>query len=210
MDSAAHEQLARHLARLKRCRLCPRMASTPVTGFASVSRVILVGQAPGSREPAAGRPFAWTAGRTLFNWLASATGLSEENVRRGIYFAAVCRCFPGKTPAGGDRVPDREEAANCRRWLDAEVRILKPALLVPVGKLAIEQFFEPAPLTERIGRMFTLKTGADQVDVIPLPHPSGASPWHRTEPGRTLLTRALEVISNHQAMIGVVEAARLA
>jgi D-alanyl-lipoteichoic acid acyltransferase DltB (MBOAT superfamily) len=65
--------------------------------------VLLVGQAPGVREPVAGKPFAWTAGKTLFRWFEEAVGLTEEAVRKKIYFAAVCRCFPGKAPGGNDR-----------------------------------------------------------------------------------------------------------
>src|ERR1043165_7628745 len=67
-----------------------------------LSKVILVGQAPGVKEPVLGKPFAWTAGRTLFGWFQQFCGMTEEEVSTRIYFAAVCRCFPGKTAAGGD------------------------------------------------------------------------------------------------------------
>src|SRR5438093_643385 len=93
-------RLERHVARLRNCRRCPLMHPPPVSGGAVVSRVLLVGQAPGVREPVAGKPFAWTAGRTLFRWFEEAAGLTEEAVRKKIYFAAVCRCFPGKAPGG--------------------------------------------------------------------------------------------------------------
>ena len=73
-----------------------------VSGGPVVSRIILVGQAPGDKEPKLGRPFAWTAGKRLFRWLEEATGWDEEKSRALIYFAAVCRCFPGKKSAGGD------------------------------------------------------------------------------------------------------------
>ena len=67
-----------------------------------MSKVILVGQAPGVREPVVGKPFAWTAGKTLFRWFEETTGMNEEMVRAKIYFAAVCCCFPGKAPGGSD------------------------------------------------------------------------------------------------------------
>ena len=67
-------------------------------------RVLLVGQAPGDKEPVLGRPFAWTAGKTLRRGFTS-LAWSEDEVRDRVYFAAVCRCFPGKRPEGGDRVP---------------------------------------------------------------------------------------------------------
>jgi len=163
---------------------------------------MLVGQAPGDREPLLGRPFAWTAGRTLFKWFAGALGWDEDEVRDRIYFAAVCRCFPGKLPKGGDRVPDPEEAEACSHWMNREFEILRPALVIPVGKLAIGRFLESAPLAEQVGRSFRVRLAGRMADCIPLPHPSGASPWHRMEPGRTLLARGLGLIAAHPAVTG--------
>lgn len=158
-----------------------------------------VGQAPGTKEPVLGRPFAWTAGKTLFGWFERACGMTEAEFRSSIYMAAVCRCFPGKNAAGGDRVPDGQEIATCSRWLENEIEILKPALIIPIGKLAIEQFIAPDKLTEIIGKKQRVTYRGHRFDLVPLPHPSGASPWHRIEPGRTLLVQALELIVNHPA-----------
>ena len=170
-----------------------------VSGGAVVSRVMSVGQAPGVKEPVLGRPFAWTAGKTLFRWFADACGWSEADFRARIYMAAVARCFPGKATTGGDRVPDENEVATCGRWLAAEIEILQPALVLPIGKLAIAQFVKFEKLTEVIGGQFRVTKFGHTFDVIPLPHPSGASTWHRMEPGKTLLTRALARIAAHEA-----------
>lgn len=170
-----------------------------VSGGAVVSRVMSVGQAPGSKEPVLGRPFAWTAGKTLFRWFEEACGWSEAEFRARVYMAAVCRCFPGKNKTGGDRVPTPDEIARCAVWLDAELALLRPALVLPIGKLAITQFVPEAPMAEVVGRSFTLTRAGVTFDLIPLPHPSGASPWHRMEPGRTLLRRALGRIVRHPA-----------
>ena len=158
-----------------------------------------VGQAPGSKEPVLGRPFAWTAGKTLFGWFTGACGMSEAQFRASVYMAAVARCFPGKTKAGGDRVPDPGEIATCGSWLDAEFDILRPELVLPIGKLAIQRFIAFDKLTEVIGEKFRVTRRGHAFDVIPLPHPSGASPWHRMEPGKTLLARALDLIVRHPA-----------
>ena len=115
--------LAAHVATVRACVRCPRMRRPAVPGYPTVSRTLLVGQAPGRHEPVVGRPFAWTAGRTLFAWFREGCGVDEERFRRTVYMAAVCRCFPGETPAGGDRVPDRAEVAECSRWLRAEFEI---------------------------------------------------------------------------------------
>jgi len=185
---------------LRACARCPKMHRPVVVGRPVESRVILVGQAPGDREPKLGRPFAWTAGRTLFRWLGEAIGWSEDEVRERIYFAAVCRCFPGKRPGGGDRVPEPDEIAACSHWLKREFALLNPALVIPVGRLALSQFLPPAPLTEVIGREFRIDYHGHTADCIPLPHPSGASPWHRMEPGKTLLRGALALVARHEAV----------
>jgi uracil-DNA glycosylase len=190
-------RLEQHVARLRNCRRCPRMHPPPVSGGAVVSKVLLVGQAPGVREPIAGKPFAWTAGRTLFRWFEEVAGLTEEEVRAKIYFAAVCRCFPGKAPGGSDRVPDPREIANCASWLDHELEILQPRLVIPVGKLAIAQFIPVVKLDAIIGRSFRGARAGRKFDLVPLPHPSGASPWHRIPPGRDLLCQALQLIVRH-------------
>ena len=198
-------QLEWHVARLRHCRRCPLMHPPPVSGGAVLSRVLLVGQAPGVREPIAGKPFAWTAGKTLFRWFEEAVGLTEEAVRKKIYFAAVCRCFPGKAPGGNDRVPNRQEIENCSSWLHRELEILQPQLVIPVGKLAIAQFIPAEKLDQIIGRCFRVERAGEEFDLIPLPHPSGASPWHRIPPGRDLLSKALQLIVRHAAFQSVRE-----
>ena len=195
--------LSLHVEQLRACRLCPNMHKPVVSGGPVVSKVLLVGQAPGDKEPIMGRPFAWTAGKTLFKWFEEQAGLNEAGFRNGVYMAAVCRCFPGKKETGGDRVPSREEIVNCGTWLEKEMEILKPALVIPVGKLAIEQFLADGRLDQCIGKMFRVRYGVARFDLIPLPHPSGASPWHRMEPGKTLLGRALNLIAAHPAFMDV-------
>ena len=139
-------------------------------------------------------------GQNAFEWFAGSPGWTEEQVRDRIYFAAVCRCFPGKKPTGGDRVPAPDEVENCAHWLRAEVELLQPELILAVGKLAITQFLPPAPLSDTIGQSFRVRYHGHEVDCIPLPHPSGASPWPRVEPGKTLLQKALHLVAMHPAV----------
>lgn len=193
-------ELKRHLVRVEACMLCPRMHRPAVVGRPVQGHVILVGQAPGDKEPKLGRPFAWTAGKTLFKWFQESLGWTEDETRDRIYFAAVCRCFPGKKELGGDRVPDEDEIANCSRWLAREFALLQPKLVLPVGRLAISRFLPAAPLQEIIGHRFQINYRGHVADCIPLPHPSGASPWHRIEPGRTLLLQAMRQIAAHPAI----------
>lgn len=193
-------KIEKHLAALRTCRRCPRMHKPVVVGRPVASRVLLVGQAPGDKEPVLGRPFAWTAGKTLFKWFNAALGWTEDETRDRIYFAAVCRCFPGKRPEGGDRVPAPEEIEACAGWLEREFALLKPELVLPVGKLAIGRFLGERPLIDTIGKQFEIRFAGQTTDCVPLPHPSGASPWHRMEPGKSLLGKALALIAKHEAV----------
>jgi uracil-DNA glycosylase len=174
--------------------------------------MILVGQAPGPREPVRGRPFAFTAGARLFSWFAR-LGVPEDEFRRRVYIAAVLRCFPGRAPAGGDRVPARDEIANCAPYLERELALIRPATVIAVGQLAIARFVPaPAPLSERIGRTFVVhrdlagqpgegdrhggEPGELTFEVVPLPHPSGRSTWLVRPENQARLDQALAALAS--------------
>ena len=192
------ELIKKHQHKLQACRICESMIAPVIVGQPILSKVILVGQAPGDREGVLGKPFAWTAGRTLFKWFAQ-IGLSEEQFRQKIDMSAVCRCFPGKNPKGGDRVPSQKEITNCSHWLNHEIALLEPKLIIPVGKLAISQYLDVKKLVDVIGQGFQKEINGHSLDIIPLPHPSGASTWHQSAPGKQLLQQALQLISNNCA-----------
>jgi uracil-DNA glycosylase len=195
-------------AKLDACKKCKSMVGPVVHGPPVSSRVFLLGQAPGPHEYKFGRPFAWTAGKTMFKWFERHLGVDEETFRARVYMAAVARCFPGKAKGGGDRKPDEKEIANCRPWLEREVAILKPKLLLPVGTLAIEQVLGTRqPLIDVVGKPLRTQYLGTAVDVVCLPHPSGASTWHRKEPGISLLEAALQLISHHAVMRETLESA---
>jgi uracil-DNA glycosylase len=185
------------------------MIGPVVHGPPVVSQVLLVGQAPGPREGQFGRPFAWTAGKTMFRWFEEALGVDEETFRQSVYIAAVARCFPGKAKGGGDRRPDAGEIERCGSFLRREVTTLAPRLVLPVGAMAIEQVLgEKGPLAGVVGGVRRVRWHGCDLDAIALPHPSGASTWHRTEPGRSLLARALSLLATHPALRAAVAAIR--
>ena len=152
------------------------------------------GQAPGITEKEAGRPFNAGSGKRLFHWLAEA-GIDESWFRATQYMTSVTKCYPGRAHSGsGDRVPSRAEQRLCRPYLDEEIALLDPALILPVGRLAISLFYPvELPLEEMIGTQ-------KQVDgrwVVPLPHPSGASRWHQIEENRAHVRQAVGLIAGH-------------
>jgi uracil-DNA glycosylase len=195
------DALARHVRQVSACTTCAGVVGPAVAPPPVVSRVYLVGQAPGPHESRFGRPFAWTAGKTLFRWFES-LGIDEPTFRARAYMAAVCRCFPGKASGGGDRVPSPAEVESCSRWIRRELALLAPTLIVPVGKLAITEVLGDVgrqPLAELVGRGFPVTFHGHAAEAVPLPHPSGASTWFKMEPGKTLLPRALGLLGAHPA-----------
>ena len=201
--------LQAHRAALADCRRCGHDEGTalPVLSDARAPRVMLVGQAPGKSEATDRRPFTGRAGRTLFRWLARA-GIGEAVAREEIYFAAVTRCYPGPHPSGrGDRVPSPRERALCAGWLDRELALIRPGLIVPVGRLATERFVGAQPLDRVVGRRLEVDHPGGRSLAIPLPHPSGASSWIHAAGHAALVGGALGLLGAELARLGVVAGA---
>ena len=146
---------------------------------------MVVGQAPGEIELTTGLPFSGRAGAELRRWLALA------GVTREPYRTAITKCFPGKAVAGsGDRRPSPAEVALCAQWLERELALVRPRIVLLVGTLAIERLWGRARLEDVVGR-----SRRDQGRLlIPLPHPSGASRWLNDPAHRALLRRALRTL----------------
>lgn len=199
----ALDQHCSALGSCRRCTLAPGIL--PIAARSRAPRAMLVGQAPGRTEAGGGRPFAGRAGSTLFRWLALA-GLDEATARDAFYIAAVTRCYPGPHPSGrGDRVPSPAERRACGDWLDAELRIIRPPLLVLVGRLAIARFLGAHALDALVGREHEVEHAGGRSVAIALPHPSGASSWIHAPEHRELLHRSLDLIGQR---IGIWIAAR--
>jgi uracil-DNA glycosylase len=207
------QALDRHRDALAGCRRCAARlppGALPVIAEARAPRALLVGQAPGPTEAVTRRPFQGRAGRTLFRWLDRA-GLDEAAAREFFYIAAVTRCYPGPHPGGrGDRVPSPGERARCAPWLDAELAMVRPPLVVTLGRLAVDRFLAPAPLSALVGTVREAVVAGQRTAVLPLPHPSGASSWLNAVAHRALLDRALDLLADRVAAIGTQQAGRAA
>jgi uracil-DNA glycosylase len=197
-------RLEAHCRALSACRRCTLGGDVvPIVSRAVTPTVMLVGQAPGKVEAAGGRPFAGRAGKTLFRWLERA-GVDEETARSRIYIAAVTRCYPGPSPSGrGDRVPSPAEQEACSVWLDAELELIRPALLIPVGRLSITRFLPNLPLDQLVGRAHEVVLRGRRSTAIPLPHPSGASSWIHEGNHPQLLERAISLIGRELERLGI-------
>jgi uracil-DNA glycosylase len=141
---------------MRSCRICLDAGHAITAGAVfrggPGARVMLIGQAPGNTEVTALRPFNAGSGRRLFQWLGEA-GWSEGGFRDTAYMTAVTKCYPGTNASGkGDRVPSRAEQALCRPFLEREIQLIDPFLLILVGGLAIKLLYPAnARLDELIG-----------------------------------------------------------
>ena len=221
----ANPPLARLHDQMRDCQRCLNEGHAIIPGAVfsgdGGADVLLIGQAPGVTEVEAKRPFNASSGRRLFQWLGQA-GWDEADFRARQYMTAVTKCYPGKGSGGkGDRVPSKAEQALCRPFLDRELEIVQPRLIILVGGLAIKLLYPKKwKLTEVIGTAVYYSTppenpfdwnegqllhGLDEVEadgrlqngrfVIPLPHPSGASLWPNKAENKALIARAVEMLA---------------
>jgi uracil-DNA glycosylase len=178
MSQNPNDGLAQLQAQMRGCCRCLE-AGHPITPGAvfsgpATADVMIVGQAPGITETQVGRPFNGPSGRRLFGWLAQA-GWEETEFRATHYMTAVTKCYPGKGSGGkGDRAPTRAEQRLCAAFLERELALVRPRIVVPVGGLAVRRFLGPVRLAEVVG---TVVQDEDGHWIVPLPHPSGASLW---------------------------------
>jgi uracil-DNA glycosylase family 4 len=217
---------------MRACRRCLEAGCEIIPGAVfsgqAGARVMVIGQAPGMTEIGAKRPFNAGSGRRLFTWLGAA-GWDETDFRARHYMTAVTKCYPGKNGSGrGDRVPGKTEQALCRPFLEREVALVNPCLIMPVGGLAIKLFypagakleqvigtaayFPPEVLVDPVNFDLSQAQLSDQVEshlpdggrwVVPLPHPSGASLWPNRPANQALIQRAigfLAAIRHHWAL----------
>ncbi|HET8630904.1 MAG TPA: uracil-DNA glycosylase family protein [Thermomicrobiales bacterium] len=178
-------------ADLLRCRACEEEGllarANPIAGEQGLCKILLLGQAPGARSDVAGVPFAGPSGRVLEGWLRQA-GFAPGALRRDVYLTSVTRCDPGRSRSGaGDRPPSPAERALCARWWRAELALLRPAVVLLAGKMAIAEYYPPAPLEAVVGTW----RREGEFRLLPLPHPSGVSRWLNDPAHRALVDRAL-------------------
>ncbi|HEY0753421.1 MAG TPA: uracil-DNA glycosylase family protein [Ktedonobacteraceae bacterium] len=177
------------------CRLCQEQGyiplARPLVNGSPDARIMVIGQAPGHRSVANGRSFSGPGGSILQKWLEIA-GFPPGYLHTHVYLSSLTRCDPGRNPKGdGDRRPSPAELALCRPFLDAELRLLGPQVVLLVGSMAIETFCGKTRLDAIIG---TYRAQAGML-FLPLPHPSGVSRWLLAPEHQELLRQALRLLS---------------
>jgi uracil-DNA glycosylase len=160
---------------------------------------MVVGQAPGAVSSERPLPYSGATGRTLQGWLARA-GFEPEALHGRFYLTSLTKCFPGPSRSGkGDRAPSAAEVALCRAHLDREIALVRPELILALGKLAAGALCGPAAprasLADLVGTVRSGERVGVQFLVLPLPHPSGVSRWLNEPANRARHELALALLA---------------
>lgn len=191
-------------ARIVACRTCEARgfvsAARPLRhSWTERQRTMVVGQAPGAQTEAKRFHFAGPGGALLGKWLTAA-GYDPEHWRDQCYITSLTRCFPGKAPNGrGDRRPSPAELALCRPFLEEEIRLVQPRIVLAIGGMAIEYFLGRAALDQVVGTVVEL----DGRRILPLPHPSGVSRWLNDSAHQRLVQQALAILARSREELGL-------
>ncbi len=198
-------QLALLHQRILACRFCEQQgyipAARPLVNGRASDRMMVIGQAPGHRSVAKGRSFSGPGGSILQKWLEQA-GFPRGYLHERTYLSSLTRCDPGRNPRGdGDRRPSPQEVTLCRPFLEAELALLRPRVVLLVGAMAIEAYFGKVKLEDVIGT-FQEREG---MLFLPLPHPSGVSRWLNDAEHLELLRKALEILAGWRVIYGLAD-----
>jgi len=157
---SALTELYKEIALCQQCEIAKfRTKVVPGEG-AENADIMFIGEAPGWHEDQQGRPFVGPAGQFLDRLLAS-INLSRQQV----YIANVIKCRP---PENRDPLPKEIEA--CRKWLEGQIELIKPKVVVPLGRFSLAWFFP----NESIGRTHGQARYRDGIYYLPMYHPAAA------------------------------------
>lgn len=139
--AASIEEIRRSVSECTRCGLC-KSRRNPVAGSGGDgARAILIGEAPGRSEDIRGEPFVGAAGKKL------AAALEHAGIGRGlVYITNVVKCRP---PA--NRIPQDDEIAACRKYLDMEIEAIRPKIICVMGNTACGTLLGGGGITRRRG-----------------------------------------------------------
>ncbi len=162
------EQLNKLNARIMKCTQCSLRSTCSRVVFGEGSaeaEIMFIGEAPGKKEDETGQPFVGSSGRILDRMLADI-----RIKRKDIYITNVCKCRPPE-----NRDPNPEEIQVCWPWLEKQIAIIEPKIIITLGKYALNYFLPSAKISEMHGQIINIdikKIG--KINLFPLHHPAAA------------------------------------
>ena len=165
LDWQPMQELEEKINVCRDCRLCEsRTKAVPGSGSYG-AKIVFIGEGPGKEEDLQGKPFVGAAGKFL-NTMLKEIGWKREDV----FITNVVKCRPPN-----NRDPLSDEVANCFKYLDTQLKFIKPALIVTLGRHSMERFLPGYKISEihgqpkRVQGIFT-----EQQVIFPLYHPAAA------------------------------------
>lgn len=154
------KQIEDQVIKCKKCRLC-ETALNAVPGEGNINAdIVFIGEAPGANEDKTGRPFVGRAGKLLEGMLEK-IGYAREDVWIG-------NIIKHRPPKNRDPLPDEIKA--CEPYLDMQLNIIKPKLIVTLGRFSMNYFYADGKITRDHGHLIKLK----DYNVYPVYHPAAA------------------------------------
>ncbi|MEA2035082.1 MAG: type-4 uracil-DNA glycosylase [Euryarchaeota archaeon] len=155
---------------VRRCTRCPlaETRTNAVPGEGPVpAHILFIGEAPGRNEDTKGTPFVGRAGSILDD-LLEGIGVARDDV----FITNIVKCRPPK-----NRDPNLEEIEACRPYLDRQLSLIRPEVIVPLGRFAMRWVLEsygiaPAPISEVHGKVFRIQMIKGERVIIPVYHPA--------------------------------------
>jgi len=212
-DRAAAEAPARQIALTRlhgeivacqRCVLAGCIPSAhPIFAGTIEQRLMVLGQAPAAPDHERPVPYMGASGRTLRAWLVRA-GFEETALHERCYLTSLTKCFPGSSPNGkGDRAPSAREIAYCREHLERELALVRPEIIITLGRLAAVALLGNAALCDLVGTLRPLARTDFSCSVLPLPHPSGVSRWLNDRANQQRHQQALGLLADERVQRGL-------
>lgn len=176
-------ELNKKMLKCSLCALCSNRGRVVFGSGNSDAQILFVGEAPGKKEDELGIPFVGSSGRILDKALES-IHLKRED----IYITNICKCRP---PENRDPLP--EEIQECWPWLEKQIAIIDPKIIVTLGKFALNSFIPNAKISEVHGQIIEInlpKIGKRKI--FPIHHPAAARISKKV---RTLFAQDFQKIS---------------
>ena len=166
------EQLKTEYSSCEICSLCPKDSGINgvVKSSGPASSLAIIGEAPGAEEDSAGEPFVGRAGKMLDKLLEGA-----KIKRQQAFITNAVKCRPTQNQGRKNRTPTIEECESCRPWLYKELRLVKPKVIVTLGKVSTESVLtlpKNFTLGDYVNKPHEAKIGDGEYTVVPCWHPS--------------------------------------
>ncbi len=180
-------QLEKLNLEMSQCTKCALRAGCQRVVFGSgnpQAQIMFIGEAPGKKEDELGIPFMGSTGRILDKMLE---GIAIK--REDVYLTNICKCRP---PENRDPLP--EEVTTCTHWLEKQIDIIKPKMIITLGRFALNYFLPDTKISAVHGNILKINTPKiGEIKLFPLHHPAAARINRQT---RALFTQDFQKIPN--------------